>query len=89
VSYFFSKEPVFLMPARTSPLALEAEIGVRKGTAALFSREPLFLVLPPEIGCPATPADRITGNHYTFFEGTTFPPSFRPKLAAAGSNDIG
>jgi hypothetical protein len=86
----FSKEPLFLMPPGRagSPRGSQGS-RVRKGTAALFSREPLFLVPSAEIGCPETPADRIAGNHCLFFEGTTFPPSFRPRLAQQEATTLG
>ena len=86
----FSKEPLFLMPPgrARSPRGSQGS-RVRKGTAALFSREPFSSFLPAEIGCPETPAHRIAGNHFTFFEGTTFPPSFRPRLAQQERTTLG
>jgi len=88
----FSKEPVFLMPARPSPFALEAarEIGF-----ARLDRRTIFegTTFPrsfrlrsvaqhrQQIGSP-----RITAR---FFEGTTFPPSSRPRLARQEARTLG
>src|ERR1700730_5345703 len=87
----FSKEPLFLVPpGRARPPRGSQGSRVRKGTAALFSRNHFSSFLPrAEIGCPETPADRIAGNHCTFFEGTTFPPSFRPRLAQQQAKTLG
>src|SRR6266849_3569782 len=57
----FSKEPLFLMPARPSPFALEAarEIGFARGPPHSFRGNHFSSFLPAEIGCAATPADRL------------------------------
>src|ERR1700736_4079967 len=67
----FSKEPLFLMPPgrARSPRGSQGS-RCRKGTAALFRGNHLSSFLPAEISCPETRADRIAGNHCTFFEGT-------------------
>src|ERR1700720_1216930 len=79
----FSKEPHFFHAARPSPFASEAarEVGFARGPRHSFRGNHFSSFLPAEISCPETRADRIAGNHCTFFEGTTFPPSFRPRLA--------
>src|ERR1700736_1037054 len=61
----FSKEPVFLMPARPNPFALDAarEIGCARGPPPSFRGNQFPSFLPAEIGCPATPADRLAENH--------------------------
>src|SRR3984893_9132183 len=68
----FSSSPLFRRRSRS-----QAPPEVRY----FFRRNHFSSFLPAEIGCPETRADRIAGNHCTFFEGTTFPPSFRPRLA--------
>ena len=86
----FSKEPVFLMPP-AEPVRLEAarEVGFARGPPHSFRGNHFSSFLPVEIGCPETPADRLAGNHCTFFEGTTFPPSFRPRLAQQEARTLG
>jgi nitroreductase len=90
VRYFFRRNH-FSSCRPAEPVRLEAarEVGFARGPRHSFRGNHFFSFLPAEIGCPETPADRIAGNHCTFFEGTTFPPSFRPRLAQQESNDIG
>ena len=86
----FSKEPLFLMPPgrARSPRGSQGS-RVRKGPRHSFRGNHFSSFLPAEIGCPETPADRIAGNHCTFFEGTTFPPSFRPRLVQQEATTLG
>ena len=86
----FSKEPLFLTPpGRARSRRGSQRNRVRNGTAALFRGNHFPSFLPAEIGCPETPADRIAGNHCMFFEGSTFPPSFRPRLVHQEATTLG
>src|SRR5260370_12335539 len=75
----FSKEPVFLMPARPSPFALEAarEIGFARRPPHSFRGNHFSSFLPVDIGCLATPADRLRITARFFEEPLFLLPSGR------------
>jgi hypothetical protein len=90
VRYFFRRNH-FPSCRPAEPVRLEAatEVGFARGPQHSFRGNHFSSFLPAEIGCPETPADRTSGNHCTFFEGTTFPPSFRPRLAQQEATTLG
>jgi hypothetical protein len=90
VRYFFRRNH-FSSCRPAEPVRREAasEVGFARGPRHSFRGNHFSSFLPAEIGCPETPADRIAGNHCTFFEGTTFPPSFRPRLAQQEARTLG
>src|ERR1700674_4191276 len=90
VRYFFRRNHVSsCRPAEPVRLEAAREVGFARGPRHSFRGNHFSSFLPAEIGCPETPADRIAGNHCTFFEGTTFPPSFRPRLAQQEATTLG
>src|SRR6202051_197973 len=82
VRYFFRRNH-FSSCRPAEPVRLEAarKSGSQGDRGHSFRGNHFSSFLPAEIGCPETPADRIAGNHCTVFGGTTFPPSFQPRLA--------
>ena len=89
--YTFFRRNHFSSCRPAEPVRLEAarEIGFARGPPHSFRGNHFSSFLPAEIGCPGTPADRLAENHCTFFEGTTFPPSFRPRLAQQEARTLG
>src|SRR5580704_2097720 len=88
--HIFFTEPLFLIPSvQTEVVEAAREVGFARGPRHSFRGNHFSSFLPAEIGCPETPADRIARNHCTFFEGTTFPPSFRPRLAQQEATTLG
>src|ERR1017187_3412928 len=75
--HIFFTEPLFLIPSVQTEVQ---ESGPTRG-AILFSKEPLFLMPPGRARSP-----RGSG---TLFEGTTFPPSLRPRLAEQEATTLG
>ena len=88
--YFFRRNH-FSSCRPAEPVRREAarEVGFARGPRHSFRGNHFSSFLPAEIGCPETPADRIAGNQCTFFEGTTFPPSFRATLAQQEATTLG
>src|SRR5260370_11885398 len=81
----FSKEPLFLMPARPSPFASREaamETGLAMGPPHSFRGNHFSPFLPVEIGCPATPADRLAENHCPLCAGN-HSSSFLPAQTCA------
>jgi len=75
--YFFRRNHSSSCSA-AEPVRLEqpGKSGSARGPPHSFRGNHFSSFLPAEIGCPAAPVDRLAENYCTFFEGTTFPPSF-------------